>query len=207
MRIPLLPWLLPTRTGVAIPSRNSLPNFRRARFRSLLLLLLLALLPHPLLRGSLLLVRLARGLPLLLRLLFLALRGPLLRSLSTLNGVRAVFLRPALLVRFSSQRIFVSLPGPRYLRRTRTGSAWRRKPVTGSVPFALTSSPGSVMGSGNDIGSGSIGTFRLSLSAHGILSSTAGQALSTSSSWSVPSLSLTFPDPLPASLLADAEVL
>ena len=177
MRIPLLPWLLPTRTGVSIPSRNFSPNFWMARFRSLLLLLLPALLPHPLLQGSLLLVRLlllrlllvrpAHVLPLLLRLLFLALRGPLLRSLSTLNWVRAVLLRPAPLARFSSQRPFVSLPGPRCLRRTRTESAWRRRPVTGLVPSVLTSSPGPVMGSGSDIGSGSIGTF----------SSTAGQVL------------------------------
>ena len=88
-----------------------------------------------------------------------------------------MLLRPAPLARFSSQRQSVSLPGRRCLRRTRTASAWRRRPVTGLVPFVLTSSLGPVMGSGSDIGSGSIGTFRLGLNAHGILSSTAGQVL------------------------------
>ena len=155
--------------------------------------------PSRLLLLRLLLARLAPGLLVLLRLLFLALRGPLLRSLFFLNGVRAVFLRLALLVRFSSQRIFAWLPGPRYLRKTRTGSAWRRKLVTGLVLFALTSSPGSVTGSGNAIGSGSIGTSRLSLCAHGVLSSATGRARSTSTSWSVPTLSLFFLDLMPAS--------
>ena len=88
-----------------------------------------------------------------------------------------MLLRPAPLARFSSLNPSVSLPGHRSLRRTCTESAWRRKPVTGLVPSVLTSLLGPVSGNGCDIGSGSFGTFRLGLNAHGILSSTAVQVL------------------------------